>query len=125
MASRAAGARWGRPFPGFFPIPLSWSSHWNRPHSRERCAFSRGWKAPPPSAESGSTSLIVSCLEKKLIEAIAAQNDFAAGYLAIDAAVAAAEGRPLSPAEPIGFSIVRQDTMYLPENQKLLFPFVR
>ena len=85
----------------------------------------QGLESAPALCGIGSTSLIVSCLEKKLIEAIAAQNDFAAGYLAIDAAVAAAEGRPLSPAEPIGFSIVRQETMYLPENQKLLFPFVR
>ena len=73
----------------------------------------------------GSTSLIVSCLERGLIEAIAAENDFAAGYLAIEAAVAAATGRSGPAAAPVAFSIVRRETMYLPENQKLLFPFVR
>lgn len=73
----------------------------------------------------GSTNLIVSYLERGTVKAIAAQNDFAMGYLAIEAAVKAAGNRQAVAGDSIGFSIIRQDTMYLPQNQKLLFPFVR
>ncbi len=84
----------------------------------------QGIKNAPDLCGIGSTGPIVSWLERGAIEAIAAQNDFAAGYLAISAAVNTVAGRPVA-GDPIGFSIIRRDTMYLPENQKLLFPFVR
>lgn len=80
---------------------------------------------PPTLCGVGSSSLIVSSLEKGEIQVIAAQNDFAAGYLAVQTAVEAVRQTVPSTGKEIGFSIVRRETMYLPENQKLLFPFAR
>lgn len=80
---------------------------------------------PPALCGVGSTNLIVASLEKGQIQAIAAQNDFAAGYLAVQTAVQSVRQSVPSSGEQIGFSIVQPETMYLPENQKLLFPFVR
>ena len=50
---------------------------------------------------------------------------FAAGYLAVGAAVRAAQGQGPFQIEPLEFVMVRQENMYNPENQKLLFPVTR
>ena len=59
------------------------------------------------------------------LSSIAAQNDFAAGYLAVGAAVRAIQGQSYFQVEPLEFVLVRQENMYEPENQKLLFPVTR
>ena len=70
----------------------------------------------------GSTAAIAAGLEQSRVTAIAAQNDFAAGYLAVETAAGLARRRTVPPVKPLPFFILRQETMYAPENQKLLFP---
>lgn len=73
----------------------------------------------------GATGTIVSCLERGNIVAIAAQNEFAAGYLAVEAAAGAARSIPFPGIGPMTFSMIRQENMYAAGNQKLLFPVTR
>lgn len=73
----------------------------------------------------GSTATVASYLEQSTIVSIAAQNEFAAGYLAVGAAVQAAAGQESFQLDPLEFFLVRQENMYEPENQKLLFPVTR
>lgn len=73
----------------------------------------------------GSTATVAAYLEQSTIVSIAAQNEFAAGYLAVSAAVQAAAGQESFQLDPLEFFLVRQENMYEPENQKLLFPVTR
>lgn len=69
----------------------------------------------------GSTGSIAAHLEQGDITAIAARNEFAAGYLAVEAAVSLLQGeRPKDAA--LEFALVRKETMYDGNRQKLLFP---
>jgi ABC-type sugar transport system substrate-binding protein len=70
----------------------------------------------------GSTSAIAAGLEQNYITAIAAQNDFSAGYLAVQAAASAARYDASETVAPLPFSFIRRENMYNDENQKLLFP---
>lgn len=70
----------------------------------------------------GSTAAIAAGLEQNRVTAIAAQNDFAAGYLAVETAANLARRQAVPETELLPFFILRQETMYAPENQKLLFP---
>lgn len=70
----------------------------------------------------GSTAAIAAGLEQNRVTAIAAQNDFSTGYLAVETAAGLVRRQPVQQAETMPFSIIRQETMYAPENQKLLFP---
>ena len=73
----------------------------------------------------GSTATVAAYLEQSTIVSIAAQNEFAAGYLAVGAAVQAAAGQESFQLDLLEFFLVRQENMYEPENQKLLFPVTR
>lgn len=79
-------------------------------------------ETPPLIYGMGSTSKIAAYLEQGEITAIMAQNEFAAGYLAIDAAVRAIRHESLQHVDPLEYTLVRKESMYAPENQKLLFP---
>lgn len=70
----------------------------------------------------GSTPLIAAGLEQNAVTAILAQNEFTAGYLAVQSAAELARHQSPDHLEPMPFTLLRQETMYLPENQKLLFP---
>ena len=70
----------------------------------------------------GSTTGIAAALEKGRVTAIAAVNVFSAGYLAVEAAAALARHEDWTGAPTVAFSVVRQETMYESDNQKLLFP---
>lgn len=70
----------------------------------------------------GSTPSIAAGLEQSNITAIVAQNQFAAGYLAVENAAALARHQATTPLDPLPFTLIRLESMYLPENQKLLFP---
>ena len=61
-------------------------------------------------------------LEKGRVTAIAAVNVFSAGYLAVEAAASLARHEDWTGAPTVAFSVVRQETMYESDNQKLLFP---
>ena len=69
----------------------------------------------------GSTGSIAAHLEQGEITAIAARNEFAAGYLAVEAAVSLLQGRRPKDAA-LDFALVRKETMYEGDRQKLLFP---
>lgn len=73
----------------------------------------------------GSTSTIAAHLEQGVITAIAAQNEFAAGYLAIEAAVQAARNEIGQKDSVLTCTLIRKENMYTPDNQKLLFPVTR
>ena len=84
--------------------------------------LARGEDAFPLLYGCGSTASIAAALEKGRVTAITAVNVFSAGYLAVEAAAALARHEDWTAAAPVAFSIVRQETMYDSDNQKLLFP---
>lgn len=70
----------------------------------------------------GSTAGIAAALEKSRVTAITAVNVFSAGYLAVEAGAKLARHENWTGVSTVGFSIVRKETMYDSDNQKLLFP---
>lgn len=73
----------------------------------------------------GATNSIVSNLEKQNITAIVAWSDYAAGYLAVQAALEPASKRQINKQNfNLLFSTVKGDEIYEKQNQKLLFPVV-
>lgn len=66
----------------------------------------------------------INYLEKGVIQATVVQNPFSMGYLGVKYAVEAMEGKQIPKAYPIESKVIDKDNMYLPENQKLLFPFI-
>lgn len=70
----------------------------------------------------GCTEAITTGLEQGVLSAIAAWSEYAAGYMAVEEAIASVRGEYTISKELLRFSIVRGDEMYEPENQKLLFP---
>lgn len=88
-------------------------------------AASAEWSGLPLLYGTGSTAAIAAGLEQSRITAVAAQNEFSAGYLAVEAAVKAAHHEPADTVEKLPVFMVRQENMYQPDNQKLLFPVTR
>jgi len=64
-------------------------------------------------------------LEDGTIEALVVQKPFNMGYLGIRTLVALMHGKPVDKFIDTGSSLIRRDTMYTTENQKLLFPFMQ
>lgn len=73
----------------------------------------------------GSSAAIAAYLEQGTVTAVVARNEFAAGYLAVEALVDAVSNHADVTAPPLAFSVVRKENMYEPEHQKLLFPVTR
>ena len=73
----------------------------------------------------GSSAAIAAFLEQGTVTAVVARNEFAAGYLAVEALVDAISKNGSQEVPPLSFSVVRKENMYDPENQKLLFPVTR
>ncbi len=71
----------------------------------------------------GSAAAITAQLERGNLAAIAAWSDYAAGYLAVRRAVNAVRGTG-GTLGPLPFFILREEDIYAPENQKLLFPIM-
>lgn len=71
----------------------------------------------------GSAAAVTAQLERGNIAAIAAWSDYAAGFLAVRRAVNAVRGRE-GTLSPLPFFILREEDIYAPENQKLLFPIM-
>lgn len=70
----------------------------------------------------GSTLLIAAYLEQGGLTAIAVQNEYATGYLAVETAVQAIRGQTVPEVGPLEVSLIRRETMYDPEHERLLFP---
>ena len=73
----------------------------------------------------GASATIAAYLEQGTITSVAARNEFAAGYLAVEMLVHAIQGTSFPKAQLLEFSVVRKETMYQPEHEKLLFPVTR
>ena len=71
----------------------------------------------------GAAAAVTAQLERGNIAAIAAWSDYAAGYLAVRRAVNAVRGTE-GTLDPLPFFILREEDIYAPENQKLLFPIM-
>jgi len=80
---------------------------------------------PPLLYGTGATNTIIASLEQGSIDATAAQNEFAAGYLAVEAAVKAVQKKPAPDIKTLNYYLVDRQNMDDADNQKLLFPVTR
>jgi len=64
-------------------------------------------------------------LQDGTVQALVIQNPFNNGYLAVQYAVELIEGRKIADRIDTGIKVIDLENMLWPENQKLLFPFVR
>lgn len=65
----------------------------------------------------------VKFIEKGVMQAALVQNPFAMGYLGVKNAAMAARGEKVPKNVETDFKLIDKNNMYLPENQKLIFPF--
>ena len=72
-----------------------------------------------------STPNEIDYMEKGVIQVLITQNPFNMGYLSVKSAVEAINGQSVSKYYDTGSEIINKDNMYLPENQRLLFPFIK
>ncbi len=73
----------------------------------------------------GGEEVAKAVLEQGSIDATAAQNEFAAGYLAVEAAVKAVQKKPAPDIKTLNYYLVDRQNMDDADNQKLLFPVTR
>lgn len=71
-----------------------------------------------------STPKEIDYMDKGLIQATVVENPFSIGYTAVKNAVAAIDKNKIPAKVDIESKIILRENMYLPENQKILFPFV-
>jgi len=64
-------------------------------------------------------------IEAGVIRATVVQNPFAMGYFGVRTALRVLQGEKVPPVIDTGSTVIDRDNLYTPENQKLLFPFVR
>lgn len=64
-------------------------------------------------------------LEKGVIEAIVIQSPFGMGYLAVKYAELSLQGKKIPKYVDTGLVVIDRNNMYLPKNQKILFPFTQ
>lgn len=67
----------------------------------------------------------VEYIDRGIIQTTVIQNPFTMGYLGVKYAAMSARGRDIPRFVDTGSKIIDKDNMYLPENQKLVFPFFR
>lgn len=72
-----------------------------------------------------STTQEIEFLEKGIIKATVIQNPFSMGYLGVKNAVEATNGKKIPKNIDTGSKLIDKNNMGLPENQKLLFPFIK
>lgn len=70
-----------------------------------------------------STPEEVSFVEKGVIQSLVIQNPFSMGYLGVKYALDTLNGQTIPKSVNTGSTVIDKDNMYLPENQKLVFPF--
>jgi ribose transport system substrate-binding protein len=64
-------------------------------------------------------------LENGVIQATVTQSPFGMGYLAVKYAVLNLQGKKIPEYVDTGVVVIDRNNMYLPENQKILFPFTQ
>ncbi len=72
-----------------------------------------------------STPKEIDYMEKEVIQATITQNPFSMGYLGVKYAVDLLNKKNVPVYTDTGSKIITRENMYLPENQKLLFPIVK
>lgn len=72
-----------------------------------------------------STQEIIEHMEEGIIQAVVIQNPFGMGYMGVNFASKAIDGRKVPRRVDTGSKVIDRDGIYLTENQKLLFPFVK
>lgn len=70
-----------------------------------------------------STPEEVSFMEKDVIQSLVIQNPYRMGYLGVKYALDAIKNEPIPSLVNTESTIITKENMYLPENQKLVFPF--
>jgi ribose transport system substrate-binding protein len=71
------------------------------------------------------TPAVIEYIENGVIQATVIQNPFVMGYLGVKYAAMSARGREVPKNVDTGSKVIDKNNMYLPENQKLIFPFFR
>ena len=71
-----------------------------------------------------STPEEIEYLESGSIELLVVQNPFSMGYLGVKYAIDAINGISMPKNVSTGTVVINKNNMYLPENQKLVFPFI-
>lgn len=64
-------------------------------------------------------------VESGVIQAMVIQNPLSIGYLGVKSAYQVIDGQSIPKFIDTGSKIIDKENMYLPENQKLIFPFVK
>ena len=72
-----------------------------------------------------STLEEIDLIEDNIIQATVVQNPISMGYLGIKYAVEAIKNKSIPKVIDTGSKVIDKTNMYAPENQKLLFPFVK
>lgn len=72
-----------------------------------------------------STLQEIGFIEKGTIQTTIIQNPFSMGYLGVKSAVDVMDGKQVEKRRYIESKVINKDNMYLPENQKLLFPLIK
>lgn len=72
-----------------------------------------------------SSDTIIYALEKGVMDAIIVQKPFNMGYLSVKYAVEAKRGKVVPAFLDTGYKFIDKDSLYLTENQKLLFPIIK
>lgn len=70
----------------------------------------------------GNTEKTVSGLDAGILKGLVYQNEFNMGYQGLQALIQKSLGRKTGPEAEIRYYYVTRDTLYDPENQRLLFP---
>jgi len=70
-----------------------------------------------------STPEEISFMEKDVIQSLVIQNPFNMGYLGVKYALDAIRNEKVPRSVNTGSEVIDKENMYLPENQKLVFPF--
>ncbi len=66
----------------------------------------------------------IQLLEEGVLRAVIVQKPFNMGYLGVKTALKLIEGKQTESITYIESNVITRENMYLPENQKLLFPFI-
>lgn len=72
-----------------------------------------------------STLQEIDFIEKGVIQSTIIQNPFNMGYLGVKNAVDVMNGKQVDKRRYLESKVINKDNMYLPENQKLLFPLIK
>lgn len=87
----------------------------------QAAALAAQWEAPPLVYGAGVSAPVVAALENGGIAAAAAWSDYAAGYLAVSQAAAAARGKQTE-SQILPVTLVKEGETYDKDHQKLLYP---